>query len=256
VKILYLSVGAGPIVSPISRMLMKWAAALAHRRSYRDLDSRDFMVRLGVDDQASDVMPDLAFLLPRRSEASRQNDGVLTIGVGVMNYGGWRPSADAHRAYIDLHERLIRWIETQGHKAKVVIGQTPADLTAVGELEKRLGKSLVKQAERKMESFHDAMDAIAETDLVVASRYHVQIAALKMRRPLISLGYAPKNDALLQDAGLAAFIHDVEKTDFDKLTQQIEMLARERARFTAIVDEHVTRMEQRLREALLRLDLH
>ncbi|MGD9967370.1 MAG: polysaccharide pyruvyl transferase family protein [Hyphomonadaceae bacterium] len=253
VKLSYVSVGAGPIVHPLSRMLMKWAAQLGCSRSYRDADSRDFMLRLGVDDSASDVLPDLAFLLPRRPEAARPA-GPLTIGVGIMTYRGWHASEEAFRAYLGLHERLIRWIEAQGHRVKVVIGQTPADLVAVRELERMLGRPLLSEAEEKMDCFHDAMAAIAETDLVVASRYHVQIAALKMRRPLISLGYAPKNDALMEQAGLAEFVHDVESTDFAKLTQQIEAIARQRDKYAAIVDENVTAMEQRLRRALLSLD--
>jgi polysaccharide pyruvyl transferase WcaK-like protein len=255
VKISYVSVGAGPIVSPISRTLMKWAAQQAHRRSYRDADSRDFMVRLGVDDHESEVLPDLAFLLPRRPEPTRDSAGGVVIGVGLMNYRGWQASDQAFRAYIDLHQRLIEWIEAKGHRVRVVIGQTPADLVAVRELEERLGKSLLTPADKNMETIHQAMDAVAETDLVVASRYHVQIAALKMRRPLISLGYAPKNDALLEDVGLGDFVHDVEKADFDKLTRQIELMAQDRARFAAIVDENVTRMERRLKEALSELEI-
>jgi polysaccharide pyruvyl transferase WcaK-like protein len=254
VKISFLSVGAGPIVNPLSRQLMKWAAQLAHSRSYRDADSRDFMVRLGLADEASDVLPDLAFLLPRFVEAPRA-EAPLTIGVGVMNYGGWQPSEDAYKAYIDLHERLIRWIEARGWKVRAVIGQTPADLVAVRDLEQRLGRTLLAGEDAKMESFHDAMRAIADTDLVVASRYHVQIAALKMRRPLISLGYAPKNDALLEQAGLAEFTHNVEAVDFDKLTQQIEAMVNERAHYAEIVDRRVTEMESNLRAALLKLDV-
>ncbi|MGQ0532245.1 MAG: polysaccharide pyruvyl transferase family protein [Caulobacteraceae bacterium] len=255
VKMSFVSVGAGPIVSPVSRLLMKWTAQLAHRRSYRDADSRNFMQRLGVNDGASDVLPDLAFLLPRGPEPTRADSGHLTIGVGVMNYRGWHASDDAYREYIDLHERLIRWIESQGHRVKVVIGQTPADLVAVRDLEKRLGRPLVTSEEERMDSFHDAMTAIAQTDLVVASRYHVQIAALKMRRPLISLGYAPKNDALLEQSGLSNFIHNLEEADFDRVTQQIEIMVRDRAHYVRIVDERVTQMERRLHDALLSLDV-
>ncbi|MGD9981244.1 MAG: polysaccharide pyruvyl transferase family protein [Hyphomonadaceae bacterium] len=253
VRVSYVSVGAGPIVHPLSRMLMKWAAQLGHSRSYRDADSRDFMVRLGVNDSASEVLPDLAFLLPRRPDAPRPADA-LTIGVGVMTYRGWHASDRAYNAYLDLHERLIRWIEAQGHRVRVVIGQTPADLAAVRELEKRLGRPLLSAADEKMDSFHDAMSAIAETDLVVASRYHVQIAALKMRRPLISLGYAPKNDALMELAGLSEFAHNVEAADFDKLTQQIEIMGQDCSKYAAIVDANVSALELRLREALRQLD--
>ena len=81
-----------------------------------------------------------------------------------------------------------------------------------------------------MSSIHDAMAAIGETDIVIASRYHVQIAALKMGRPLISLSYGPKNDALMADVGLDEFSQDVDNVDFERLTQQISTLVAERAR--------------------------
>ncbi|MGH6952092.1 MAG: hypothetical protein ACREH4_14615, partial [Vitreimonas sp.] len=73
--------------------------------------------------------------------------------------------------------------------------------------------------------------------------------------PLISLSYAPKNDALLEQAGLGAFVQDVHRIDFDLLTRQIETLASERARYAEIVDGRVSAMEQELREALLDLDV-
>jgi polysaccharide pyruvyl transferase WcaK-like protein len=253
VRYAYVSVGAGPLVNPISRWLMKNAARIAAYRSYRDEDSRRYMQGIGAGDPRDTVLPDLAFLLPRKLEAPRA-PGVLTIGVGVMTYRGWQDSEAAYNAYLDLHERLIRWIEGQGHKVKIVIGQTPADLKAVDALEARLGKALLNAEERAMDSIHGAMTAIAETDFVVASRYHVQIAALKMRRPLISLGYAPKNDALMQDAGLEAFVHDVHTVDFDALTRQIEAFVSDRASYAAIVDERVSVMERNLRQALLSLD--
>jgi polysaccharide pyruvyl transferase WcaK-like protein len=253
VRYAYVSVGAGPLVNPVSRWLMKQAAKLAAYRSYRDDDSHRFMKSIGVDHPSDSVLPDLAFLLPHKVETSRA-PGPLTIGVGVMTYGGWHESEAGYNAYLDLHERLIRWIEGQGHKVKAIIGQTPADLKAIDALEARLGKKLLTPDERAMSSIHDAMDAIAGTDLVVASRYHVQIAALKMRRPLISLGYGPKNDALMQAVGLDGFIHNVDATDFDALTQQIEAIAADRARYVAIVDERVTAMESALRQALRKLD--
>ena len=255
VRVAFLSVGGGPILNPVSRLLMKSAAQLAQHRSYRDADSLAYMRSIGVDESASVVLPDLAFLLPAPAEAPRPAGEPLTVGVGVMNYRGWRDSDAIFNDYVDTQVRLIEWLERRGHGVRVILGQAPTDLVAVREIEKRMGRALIGPREALMNSFHDAMAAIAGTDLVVASRYHVQIAALKMRRPLISLSYAPKNDALLQEAGLGAFAQDVHNVDFDLLTRQIETLASERARFVGIVDARVSAMEQRLRQALLELDL-
>ena len=254
-RVAFLSVGAGPILNPVSRWLFKASAMSAQHRSYRDADSREYMRKLGVDESKSLVLPDLAFLLSAPASLVRAPDAPLTIGVGMMNYRGWRDSSAVFDSYIDLHARLLDWIAAKGFKTRILIGQTPTDLVAVRALESRLGRSLMSPEEEKMNSFHDAMAAAAATDIVVASRYHVQIAALKMRRPLVSLSYGPKNDALLADAGLGAFTQDVHAVDFDKLVGQIERLVAERARFSAIVDARVSAMENKLRETLAALSL-
>ena len=254
VRLVFLSVGAGPIVNPISRWLMKLSARLAEHRSYRDAESRAFMQSIGMDETESIVLPDLAFLLPP-SHGQRDSGAPLTVGVGLMNYRGWRDSDAVFDAYVATHVRLIEWIEGQGHKVRILIGQTPVDLKAVRAVEAGVGRPLVTTEQEAMNSFHDAMAAALETDVVIASRYHVQIAALKVGRPLISLSYAPKNDSLLAEAGLGEFTQPVEQVDFDKLTSQIETLLKDCERYGAVVREHVSEMETRLRNAIRDLDL-
>ncbi len=48
-RIAFVSVGAGPIVHPLSRWLMKSAARMAHYRSYRDTTSKDYMQSVGLE---------------------------------------------------------------------------------------------------------------------------------------------------------------------------------------------------------------
>lgn len=251
---IFVCVGAGPIVSPISREMMKFAGRLGARRLYRDQDSYDFMRRLGVDAPGDGVWPDLAFILPA-PKAERAADAPLTVGVGVMTYRGWHATTAAYEAYVDLHVRLIKWLDDNGYGVRTIIGQAPTDLIALRDVETRLGRKLIGPREEGMNSIHDAMAAIGETDMVIASRYHVQIAALKMGRPLISLGYGPKNDALMADVGLGEFCHDVENVEFEELTQQIKAMAGDRARYAGIVREKVSALKTSLLEALKGLAL-
>lgn len=255
VRVAFLSVGAGPILSPISRFLMKQAARLAQHRSYRDAESRTFMQSIGVDETGSAVLPDLAFLLPAPPHPQKPADARLTVGVGIMNYRGWRDSEAVFQSYVHTHVRLIQWIEAQGHGVRILIGQTPTDLVAVRAIEKQIGRRLMAPEAETMSSFHDAMRAAAETDLVVASRYHVQIAALKVGRPVISLSYAPKNDALVSEAGLGDFSQDIHAVDFDRLTRQIADIIAQREAIAAIVHDRVYATEERLRVAIRELDL-
>jgi polysaccharide pyruvyl transferase WcaK-like protein len=254
VRLVFLSVGAGPIVNPISRLLMKISARLAAHRSYRDAESRTFMQSIGMDETNSPILPDLAFLLPA-PHVQRDPGAPLTVGVGLMNYRGWRDSDAVFDSYVATHVRLIQWIEAQGHKVRILIGQTPVDLKAVRAVEGGLGRTLMTPEQENMNCFQDAMAAAAETDVVVASRYHVQIATLKVGRPLISLSYAPKNDSLLAEAGLGGFVQPVEQLDFDKLTAQIDTLLKEREHYGAIVRERVAELETKLKRAIIDMNL-
>jgi polysaccharide pyruvyl transferase WcaK-like protein len=254
VRWIFVSVGAGPIVNPISRIMMKQAGALAQRRLYRDEDSFAFMKRLGVEGPEDAVLPDLAFLLPAPQEAPRPADAPLVVGVGVMTYQGWRVNAASYRDYVDLHAKLIEWLFSKGYGVRLVLGQAPADLKAARDVQARVGRELLTAREENMSSIHDAMAAIGETDVVIASRYHVQIAALKMGRPLVSLSYGPKSDALMADVGLSEFCQDVDHVDFEKLKRQVEALIEKREAYAAQVRGKVSRMTGRLKEALLALD--
>jgi polysaccharide pyruvyl transferase WcaK-like protein len=76
-----------------------------------------------------------------------------------------------------------------------------------------------------------------------------------MGRPLVSLGYAPKNDALMADVGLETFCEDVDTVAFERLVEQFEKLVAGRESYAAIVDERVGAMSARLTQALRDLDL-
>ena len=86
---------AGPTTHPLSRRLMVWAAKLAQYRSYRDTNAKLFLTNAGVDTQRDLVFPDLAFHIPRPDTLpERASDEPLTVGVGVMEYWGWRESSE------------------------------------------------------------------------------------------------------------------------------------------------------------------
>ena len=72
VKIIFASIGAGPIHHPLSRFFMKMAARAAHYRSYRDTVSKTFMESIGFDARNDPIYPDLAFALPAPPAASRR----------------------------------------------------------------------------------------------------------------------------------------------------------------------------------------
>ena len=83
-KLLFVSVGAGPIAHPLSRRIVKLAISLADYRSYRDSFSKEYLASIGFDTKDDFVYPDLAFSLrPRIPDTGNRSSRV--IGLGLMD---------------------------------------------------------------------------------------------------------------------------------------------------------------------------
>jgi polysaccharide pyruvyl transferase WcaK-like protein len=258
VKVIFASIGAGPIRHPVSRWFMKWAAGAAHYRSYRDTVSKAFMASIGFEARNDPIYPDLAFSLPapvstgRRAGAGRP----LTIGVGVMAYHGWSNDRDRgaaiYAAYLEKMTDFLVWLLDRGHPVRLLMGDE-VDRRAVDDLLRVLRWRRPDRAEAAIVfapayTLHDVMEQMAATDLVVATRYHNVICALRIGKPTISIGYAVKNDALLSEMGLADFCQHIERLDVELLKRQTTRLLSDRAAFERGVREVRAHFESKLRE--------
>jgi polysaccharide pyruvyl transferase WcaK-like protein len=255
VKVILVSIGAGPIHHPLSRLFMKAAARTAHYRSYRDEISRSFMASIGLDVSRDKVFPDVAFSLPAPANIA-SGEPPLTVGVGVMTYFSWNQDAvgerEAYDAYIAKMTAYIEWLLSQGHCVRILIGEE-SDNRAVEDVFRALrAKNLNRLDERvkyvPAHTIHDVMQQLTDVDVVVATRYHNVICALRMGKPTISVGYAEKNDVLLADMGLADFCQRIERLDVDTLRAQTKRLISDRAVLERKICEVRGQFESKLRE--------
>ena len=260
-KIVFVSIGAGPIHHPLSRWLMKSAARMAGYRSYRDEISRDFMKRIGLDVSNDPVYPDVAFGLPEPAflrEPSAEGEPI-TVGVGVMSYNGWRGDKAGdeavYQAYLGKLQQFVRWLLIAGHRVRVLTGDASDQRTA--ETLCQMIQSEHTGPDRPTiiisepaHSLDDVMAQIADTDVVVATRYHNVVCALKLGRPTLSIGYADKNDVLLAEMGLGEFCQHIEKLDVDLLTEQFQKLAAGRK----VYERTMRQTNARFRDTLLHQD--
>jgi len=88
-------------------------------------------------------------------------------------------------------------------------------VVAAGSVAERVSTGLVS-------SLHDLMEEISETDVVIATRFHNIVCALKMEKPVISLGYSAKNDVLMAEMGLDEYCQHVDTFDVEVLIAQFE----------------------------------
>jgi polysaccharide pyruvyl transferase WcaK-like protein len=244
-KLAFVSIGAGPIQHPISRWLMKSAVSLANYRSYRDIVSKTFLESIGFDTGKDAVYPDLAFRLPSPLSSDRKSveDGPLRVGVGVMDYHGWR-NRDArgpaiYAAYAEKIAEFVLWLLDQGHVVRILTGQV-SDQHAVDDLLTRVLAARPALPPQRLlsdlsSSLHDLMRQIDQTDVVVATRFHNVVCALKLGKPTVSIGYAEKNDVLMAEMGVDRFCQHIEHLDLGLLIDQFTQLVAGRAHYAATI---------------------
>lgn len=250
-KIAFVSIGAGPIDGRLSRWFLLSAGRMASYRSYRDDYSMNYMKSLGIDVSKDHRFPDIAFDLPFPvAETTPPPRTMLSVGVGVMQYRGWRSgdprAADIYETYVAKISGLVAWLIGEGHRVCLLIGDT-TDERARNDILGRLEKSVAAGDRHHIEtgsggSLHEIMQQIATVDITIASRYHNLVCSLKLGRPTISLGYARKNDDLMEDFGQRTYCNHIETFEADELISLVRRLIADRSgaeRMIAIANERI-----------------
>ena len=224
--VVFSNIGAGPIKRPLSRWFMKRATQLAHYRSFRDDISKVYMQSLGVNVSIDDVLPDLVFSLNTTNvqQSPKLSNDRIIVSVGVMAYYGWENNAEkGHRiyeAYISKISQFIKWLLKGGYAVQIVIGES-TDKQAVENIMSCVSKltenHLCEITANPIAKFNDLLKEMSFADVVVATRYHNIICALMLEKPVISLGYAKKNQVLLKGMELDKYCQHIERFDVDIL---------------------------------------
>jgi polysaccharide pyruvyl transferase WcaK-like protein len=230
-KVALVSVGANSINQRTMRWLFKTSAQLSSYRSFRDVPSRDALKERGLDTSCDDVFTDLVFGLPTPPDCSGDPQ---TVGVAVMAYYGAsddrRHAAEINRRYVDAVKEFVRWLVDNGHRVQF-FWSDDADGVAVAEIlhdlqVHRPGLDPASIVARPFISIREIMKEMALVGTVVATRYHIVLAALKLNKPTISIGYSEKHGALMADMGQPQFTQSVRTLDVGTLIRQFTELER------------------------------
>ncbi len=255
-KIVFVSIGAGPINGRLSRWFLRSAAKMASYRSYRDDTSLEFMRELGIDVSNDRRFPDIAFALAEPAPGvSSPVSGTLSVGVGVMYYKGWRANnprgGTIYETYVEKISTFVSRLLRDGYRVSLLTGDR-SDQRACDDVMSRLSEMVAKTDLDRIEtapgtSLHDIMRQISKVDLAVVSRYHNLVCSLKLNRPTISLGYARKNDDLMGDFGQAPYCRGIETFDVDELTAMFAEILRDRES----IKSHISSVNERLQYQLI-----
>jgi polysaccharide pyruvyl transferase WcaK-like protein len=262
-KVALVCVGAGPIKKRATRTLSNWAARLAGYRSYRDERSYQAMGRRAPGTGGS-VFPDLAFSLPTPVGDGPDGGDWSTIGVGIMGYSGSNDdrdrAQDVYRAYVHNMRGIVCRLLDDGRKVRLFIGDTDGSdeeavreiLASVRKLRPDLDESWV--VAEPVRTFREVMESMEPLGAIVATRFHNLVAALKLAKPTIALGYSAKHHDLMADAGLVEFSHAVESFDPDIVMEQLHDMERHAASLRLSLCLHNANLAEELERQFDELD--
>lgn len=237
-KLIFLSVGAGPVDARLSRVFCRIALWLSSYRSYRDEDSKQF-VQARIKFRNNDpVYPDLAYSLHTKEQAPA-NGNRRIVGLGVMTYNDPRhwPDKDVsvYRGYLERHTAFIGWLVERGYRVSLLVGEPWADRDTVDDLVANLeryfdfGSDDAPVRNDSIRTVDELLEQIDQTDLVVASRFHNVLLATLRYKPVIALSYHPKMDSLMEEAGQARYCLPIHDFDLDLLKARFQELERDGA---------------------------
>jgi polysaccharide pyruvyl transferase WcaK-like protein len=241
-RVAFASVGVEAIRHPLARLFIRVALRLADFRSYRDLQSRERLRRAGFSSERDPVFPDLAFSLPEAEVRRPSAPHPPAVGVGLYAYRGRGEAsgadAAAYRDYLDKMCDLVLRLRGLGRAVRVIIGDNTYDEPVLEDFRRALaerGAGREGIEDRPAASFEELLDQIAGVDLVVASRFHNVLLALLLGKPVVSISYNPKNDALMEDMGLGAYCQSLEDFRVDRTLSQVAAIEGEAARLLPAV---------------------
>jgi polysaccharide pyruvyl transferase WcaK-like protein len=253
-RVALVSVGASEIGHRATRALVRRSARLATYRSFRGALSRDAMRAMGVDTARDEVYPDLTFALPTPG-ASAPSGPPGPVCVGVMAFHGSNDerarAEEIHRRYLEGTTRFVRALVEDGRPVRLLTGDELDGPVAAAILD-AVDSPLVTVAEAA--SLADLMKEMAAADIVVATRYHNLVCALKTGTPTLALSYAAKSDALMAQMGLAAYCHPAREVDAGRLLEQFRALEQRSSELRRTLTERNLVAAQRLEDQFTALN--
>jgi polysaccharide pyruvyl transferase WcaK-like protein len=257
VRLAYLSVGAGPIDSVWSRLMVRTALLFSDYTSFRDAGSRRLIEAAGFRNLGH-VLPDLAHSLelpPAANREQRPRDALPTVGINPMPVYDDRywcePDSSRYWSYVRKMAAFTSDLFRQGYPVFLFSTQAADEATIEDvlasldeDVKGRLDRSVIVKLSRSVD---DLMKVLATADILVATRFHGILLALRSGKPVVGVCYYRKSQELLEEMGQGAYALPL---DFE-----VENLLRSFHSLEAVTDAEVEKIRQKsaeYREALSR----
>ena len=181
------------------------------------------------------IYPDLAFSLPENifPNTKERDSNRTTIGIGLYDYHYNKNSINnLDKKFLDYMDKiciLILWLLRRGYYIHILIGDIKYDNQARDILKSYLNVFLKKYdkeliIDNPISTVKQLIEQINETELVIATRFHNVLLATMLNKPVISIGYDIKNDALMKAFGLEQYCQRIDDFNIHRLICQFNEL--------------------------------
>jgi len=233
-RLLFVSVGAGPIYHPVSRWFIKSALSMADFRSYREESSAAYLNSVGFSTQRDRIFPDLAFSLPTTVSPPVHNHEKRRpiVGIGLMEYAGRlsvdKPQHSTYVAYLNSLVPFIEWLLMRGYDVSLLLGDASDDAHVVAELKELLKRHAWFDQSRIIDApiltVEDLLIRLEQTEAVVATRFHNALLSLVLDKPVIMISFHHKCTSLMKDMGLSHYCEDIHSLSAARLVERFLQL--------------------------------
>ena len=257
-RLLFVSVGAGPLYTTLGRWFVKSALSLANFRSYRDHSTTQYLKAIGFRADTDPIYPDLVFSLPVSAIPQQHSDSRprTVIGLGLMDYAGRysisNPSNDTYQAYLENLAGVVSWLLAQENDVRLLIGSledVPITLEFRAFLRQRFPVfDEARIVDEPVPSVKDLLLQIASTDIVVATRFHNVVFALLCEKPVIAISFHHKCKSLMNAMGLSHYCLDINDLKADQLIEKIRDIKMNAAKLKLLIREKNEEFRRALEE--------
>jgi polysaccharide pyruvyl transferase WcaK-like protein len=257
-KLLFISVGAGPINGVLGRCFVRSVLSLADFRSYRDNSTKQYLKSMGFRADDDRIYPDLVFSLPEPPIARHGigKDGRTEVGIGVMvdsgRYGTSQGNSNVHSRYLETLTIFGKYLLTEGNDVRLLIGDL-SDVPTRHEFRNLLRERLSpgdneRIIDEPVFSPDEVLSQIDATDLVVATRFHNVLLALLCGKPVIAISFHHKCDSLMSAMGLSTYCLNINDLDDDTLIEKFRDLKANAPKLKPLIREKVMEFRDSLDE--------
>ena len=215
-RLAFLSVGAGRLDSPVSRILVKRALSMAGYRSLRDERSWKLLRTMGIAAE-SHVFPDLVYGLetdPRLHQSIEQNR-CASVGINPFPHYDYRyyPQSDnmAYRIYVSRIASFAAWLMQRRYRVFFFPTQLRADTRVIQDIRRILEDSgtMIPQKDAfdcPINTIEDLLARISQADIVVSGRFHGILLSFLLNIPVLGISNQSKMDDLMLEMGQGEYL--------------------------------------------------